>query len=827
MEHVETVRRDPKVLEAIQTAVNSPAKPPAKPLVGWVVMAFGIVLPLLALAAEMVTHAWRGILFDMFPTVWHVLLFATIAVGNGLAVWGVKHCPARFLHWLGLPIGIALGVTIWYTLQTIVLVPFALLAIFVVLLFPPVILFSLFALCPLLAFIATLCNRSVLKKHDALAKKWAPELWGGLGLALSFLLLLEAPGAFTEAYMERAASDNPKTSIQAVSWLRHAGNRQVMLRRCYERPQTGAGFLSMLLGGGEAVPPEEARTIYYRVTGQTFNSIPAPVNLGNRRGMFDETERDRDQGGDRVAGKVPGLTLQSSQLDGSVDADAALAYLQWTLAFKNATSTAHEARMQIALPPGAVVSRLTLWVNGEEREAAFSARGLVRQAYQEVAIVQQRDPVLVTTCGPDRVLVQCFPVPANGGVMKIRLGITAPLMLDTPDKGLLALPHMVEQNFASSTALRHRVWLESKRQASALLPGLHAEQAGNGVHAVRGEITDSAFARLRSALQFSRNPAVVSAWTPDAVNPRRALIRERIARTKGDTFQRIILVIDGSRCMRESIPALIRGLESLPTGREFAVLLAGDNVHTVMPLQTVSPAACASTMKALQAARFDGGMDNVLALVSAWELAARHPSSAILWIHGPQPSTFASIDGLTQRWERRPDGPRLFALEAIAGDNAPLRALDRMPAVHNVPRLGTLTEDMARLLTGWSGSPQLRTTLERVNAADWRNRTGSKETSSHLSRLWAQRQVMKRYALRGQENTEMAIAIAKRYQLVTPVTGAVVLETTEQYRDAGLEPVPAGTVPTVPEPEVWMLLLVAAGVLGYAIWKRRRACLAS
>ena len=187
-----------------------------------------------------------------------------------------------------------------------------------------------------------------------------------------------------------------------------------------------------------------------------------------------------------MAGKVSGLTLKSSQLYGSVDADAALAYLQWTLAFSNATSTAHEARMQIALPPGAVVSRLTLWVNGEEREAAFSARGHVRQAYQEVAMVQERDPVLVTTCGPDRVLVQCFPVPANGGVMKVRLGITAPLVLIAPDKGLLVLPHMVEQNFDAASALRHQVWMESKAPASALLTGLKNEQTGNSVHAVRG-----------------------------------------------------------------------------------------------------------------------------------------------------------------------------------------------------------------------------------------------------------------------------------------------------------------------------------------------------
>jgi len=82
--------------------------------------------------------------------------------------------------------------------------------------------------------------------------------------------------------------------------------------------------------------------------------------------------------------------------------------------------------MQVLLPPGGVVSRLTLWVNGSPQEAAFSGAAKVAEAYKAVAVAQRRDPVLARWVGPDRVLVQCFPVPVNGD-MKIRLGITAPL----------------------------------------------------------------------------------------------------------------------------------------------------------------------------------------------------------------------------------------------------------------------------------------------------------------------------------------------------------------------------------------------------------------
>jgi hypothetical protein len=92
-----------------------------------------------------------------------------------------------------------------------------------------------------------------------------------------------------------------------------------------------------------------------------------------------------------------------------VDADGGVGYMEWTLIFRNDSDRQREARAEVQLPPGGVVSRLTLWVNGEEREAAFAGRGQVREAYQKVAIQQRRDPVLVTTAGRDRVLDPMLP----------------------------------------------------------------------------------------------------------------------------------------------------------------------------------------------------------------------------------------------------------------------------------------------------------------------------------------------------------------------------------------------------------------------------------
>ena len=62
----------------------------------------------------------------------------------------------------------------------------------------------------------------------------------------------------------------------------------------------------------------------------------------------------------------------------------------------------------------------------------------MREAYQSVAVVQRRDPLLVTSCGQNRVMLQCFPVPAKGTI-KTKIGVSAPLRLnDLADRGLLS-----------------------------------------------------------------------------------------------------------------------------------------------------------------------------------------------------------------------------------------------------------------------------------------------------------------------------------------------------------------------------------------------------
>jgi hypothetical protein len=62
---------------------------------------------------------------------------------------------------------------------------------------------------------------------------------------------------------------------------------------------------------------------------------------------------------------------------------------------------------------------------------------------------------------------------------------------------------------------------------------------------------------------------------------------------------------------------------------------------------------------------------------------------------------------------------------------------------------------------------------------------------------------------------------------VTPISGAVVLETQAQYDQFGLRPVEAGTVPTIPEPEEYLLFGVVLSLIIWMFWRSRRQKLRS
>lgn len=751
---------------------------------------FGVLLPLGTLGFELVTGLCAGELFDPMPTLLHLVLVALVPACN-FFVWSSftrAHTRPRVLAFAN---GIAIAVAALYSILFLPLLPFAAVAIMYFGL-------GLLPWSPVFALVAALCLRAHLKR-EATEERRQIATWSGVLCGALALIAADLPHTLTTYGMSMATSSSTTERARGLRLLRSVGDEDSMLRFCYVRSGRATDMLSFLMGRRD-VSPMQARDVYYRVTGEVFNAKPEPKNLHRRRWM----DWDTDQGTENVGARQEGLSLASSRFDGSIDAQAALAYLEWTLVMKNDASILQEARAQVALPPGTVVSRLTLWVNGEEREAAFAGRGQVTEAYRSV-VARRRDPVLVTSAGANRIAVQMFPVPPNGE-MKVRIGMTMPLQLDHLRQGTVQLPYFHERNFELAERLEHSVWIEAKAPLTA--GRREASVAPEGAYSLQFQLADSELTEASSVVTVSRDPSTHS-WSHDQRGSGN-VIKQVLQVVPTSPPSRLAVVIDSSASMAAFMQPMAEALSRLPPGLELFVVFADDLIDLNAEIASTTPLDAVASIRDHE---FIGGQDNTAALVQALDKVLATRNSALVWIHGPQPVILQTSESIEQRLERRGQ-VRWYDVQVRPGVNRIGERLDGLADIHalSLSRLQTL-------IARWrSGGTEIIVHRERVQGAQAAG-PASEQTSDHLTRLWANDEVRRLLYVERALRASI-VELAHNYQLVTPVTGAVVLETQQQYDAAGLTPVPEGTVPSIPEPEEWALMIIAVLVLLYA-WRRR------
>ncbi len=790
--------------------------------VPWVLIFLGgILIPFITLGIEATSHFCAGVFFDPIPTPLHIALVSIVPLSN-LLLWlsitkqNIDH--KSILGWMN---GIAIGVSSFYTVLYLPILPIAFIAI-------AYIGMGLLPLAPLLALLSAIWCRIYLRRlTKSTDKPKIPGLWYGIVAGIAMLMIVEVPATITRVGMDMAVSDSPKTQLKGVKLLRSFGDDDLMLRLCYQRSGRATDIISFIMNSGDTIRPDQARKIYYRVKGIPFNSVPPSVLSGsNRWEAFRFMEFDDGQGGESVAGVVKGLSLASSRIDSSIDSDAALAYTEWTMEFENKSRLQREARAQIALPPGGVVSRLSLWINGEEREAAFAGRKKVREAYQKV-VRRRRDPVLVTTSGPDRVIMQCFPVPP-GGTMKVRIGVTSPLTISNIEEGALRLPRFIERNFKILDGFNHSLWMESKTPLSSNIKALVNENPENNLYAIRGHIDDQLLKSSKSLITTTRDKDTKVAWTPDPGSQSSYAIKQILEEWQLPEIGTVVLLLDGSQKINDYKVQIANALKSFPVNIKLSLVVASDESQEFGTFIQRGPDQSFDVLQnKIDKITFVGGQDNVPSLIKAWDIASSNQNSIVIWIHGTQPIILKSLEELKQKWDRRPNGPIIYEIQTDHGPNRIIEELDGIYGLKSIPRLTNLEGDLKKLFKRLEpGSTEFKFARTRVSLSSVQGQFNSKKTSSHLLRLWAHDKILKLYREEKKRNLDEAIQLAANYQLVTPVSGAVVLETAQQYKDEGLEPVNTSTVPTIPEPETWALIIIVALIFGFLVIKikRRQVC---
>lgn len=278
-------------------------------------------------------------------------------------------------------------------------------------------------------------------------------------------------------------------------------------------------------------------------------------------------------------------------------------------------------------------------------------------------------------------------------------------------------------------------------------------------------------------------------------------MREPVTVTRPAAKQ-LVVVIDGSLSLADAKGWIVNALAAQASGK-LQLILADDHARVV-------------TLEELKRHDFTGGRDNEPALREAIRFA-RESGSPVVWLHGPQAVKLSQPEALLQSLERGTVHPVIHDVEAVAGPNRLAEAIYRTGCLHRGPSLTMPENDFPAFLENLlTERREMAWNWKRAVVADGLEGT---KVWDQLARMWAASVAEDpRSGLTAEARPELAA----RYQLVTAVSGAVVLETQQQYAEHGLTPVDpnaAPSIPGVPEPSTGALVILTAAA---ALLRRRR-----
>ncbi|MEZ6194803.1 MAG: hypothetical protein R3F20_03600 [Planctomycetota bacterium] len=703
-----------------------------------------------------------------------------------------------------------------------------------------VIILGLLVLTPPLSFVAVLL---VLRRARLLKRGGAPAIAAFAVGALVTVGLLFVPEIREQrrAAMFRAvetAGPGPE-QIEALAALRGLPDEEI-LEAFVSQPERGLWFNGGAFefwGRGRGQGPRNlSAETYFRITGRRFD-----LDL-DRRGPIDRRpwanrawdRRDSESNWETFSPwwsrrtRDSGLKLSASTVESSIDAVGASAHVRWSFVVRNEHNGAAEGWFDLVLPEGAVVSRATLRVGDVHREAAFAVDETVRNAYFTISGVDpsvaldestttrlawRQDPLLVREVSPRRVRLRFSPVPPLGS-MRFRIGISVPLEILAPDRARLILPGISYGNVAPTDTLEHEIWVDTAVPVRTEVDRFETiVDAEAGTSKIYGTVDEDGFPGL-GGLGFGIERPEITRCVADDRRPSRGDDAPRLVQTlapaPAPTSARVVVAIDASTELAGLHEGLAEVLAAVPADLVVRVIIGGDRPITLAPKDAI---------ERLRTLKARGGFPNEILLRQALEEGKRLEATDVVWLHGAQAHELAEPVQLGG-WSRAAASTIvLHDLSCASGRNRatdPLSpALDRRETFvgrRAAPALATLLARLGGKESVW------RRTFATVSPADV---DGTLERGSgDLVRIEASERVR---ALAVKEPGEAA-RIGIDAKIVTPITSAVCLERPEQYDRFGLTASDGGElphleVPTIPEPEEWMMIALAAILL--AVFLRR------
>jgi hypothetical protein len=739
---------------------------------------FGVVVPLAALACESQVHICARHFFDPLPSTLHIFLFAIIPLSNFLIWLSGRHDLTPFYAPITLIAGMAMGIAFMYSIMFLPVLPVALVWTLAAG-------FGLLGLSPCLSL---LCLWRAGGPLSATVKSagtfFDPHQVKHLGhlVVLLTVLVVELPSTVTRIYLQMAAS--PQTQAEGIAALRKFGSEEVMLRACYERSGRATDILGSLCEFSHPLKVEEARNIFYRVTGKPYNSVPIPASarativhaglntFGDlNRGVEDEFDLDTDIAGEMVSGFARGLSQTGSSLSGAIYAGAHTANLVWEITFHNSSRLEREARTKVRVPAGAVVTRAAIVINGREQVAEIQLRSQAR-AFYRAATHTRSAPLLVSQCGPDTLLVQCYPVPP-GGSLKVKLNMSAPLLSAYDGQWVLATPALEERNFQLDC--QHNIQLSSP--TAFCLGHNKAKPKTESNYSLDLNLPDSACQSGGNILYIAEPGKDKPSWCGDKDVKGRAYLSQ-VIESDPDRPGRLSILLDGSASMAPYINEVKEALRRLPSDLPCELKFISDKTEEIWPSGSLpAQSTIMDRLNLLDGKRCAGGQDDYGELARGLSNAASVSDAAVLWIHGPQPQPARALRSYLGAGKA--NRTLLWDLQVTSGPNQAFDNLQNTVAVKRIAQVGNVRQDLEYLFDGWVGRIKPKVVaISQVDQASAAADAGASKIlagADSLPVLWAYEQIGK-YARQGNpDSTARALSLASQFHLISPVSSAVVM----------------------------------------------------
>lgn len=717
------------------------------PYEGMFVVTFGSILPGFSLLSYAVYSLFSCHPDNILLEAGKIILLLSVPALN-LSVWAaIRSHYLRRPRLVGMMNGIALGLSASWT------------AIWLKVCFFSTTAASckfgwMFLLCvsPFLMLGALMLLIDLCKKAEASIARIAGAFAAiGVFLSVLFVFIPAIHVLVIQSALAEARKISPSELDKTIAYIRTITTPEDL--RPSEYAVSGFGLGAMLIPNrGLESGQKEDKDLFFRITGTPCREPgQAPYNPQTWK---PEEEKDTSTFLGRVR---PDLFLAKSVINGNLDASTLSGFVDWNLTFHNDGASSLEPRAEIALPPGAVVSRVTHWINDQPHDGTLVPVNIQNPTY--------KTPILISMSGKEKVILRGLEVPPNEGELKIRIRIAVPL---NAGNGLCSvrLPKIIESNFIQP----RRLHIHLTSRSEFISTDSSAVEKKNLSYSFDEILKSSNPEEAPDCIVSIKGLPASDLIVEDQHSPeKQAFIRQQEEKYESHGPKELLVVLDTSAQMRRYLPELQKALASIPARLKPVIYLA----RTSAQHETITCPDFETAQKKLCPYGFEGGQDNSIVLREALENGAEKHDRAVLWIHGPQPISKSSISAAPLDLA---NPITLYDFEVQAGPNVLIRSLGLQNPQHGcthriVNRASNVENDLCALFSGWntviSGT---RICRSRCSQSPGSRMIQERASSEQVTALWARDEVL-RLNERGQ--ARQAESLACKYHIVTPVSQTV------------------------------------------------------